>query len=45
MLTLYQRAGRSGQYTDDILQGFEGILQVDGYAGYNRLLNHSSEQV
>ena len=30
--------GRSGQYADDILQGFTGILQVDGYAGYNRLI-------
>jgi len=37
--------GRSGQYAVDILQGFEGILQVDGYAGYNRLLDRSSEQV
>ena len=31
--------GRSGKYADDILQGFSGILQVDGYAGYNRLLD------
>jgi transposase len=23
----------------DILQGFKGILQVDGYAGYNRVLD------
>ena len=30
--------GRSGQYADDILKGFTGILQVDGYAGYNRLI-------
>jgi transposase len=30
--------GRSGQYANDILQGFTGILQVDGYAGYNRLI-------
>jgi transposase len=30
--------GRSGQYADDILQGFGGILQVDGYVGYNRLI-------
>lgn len=30
--------GRSGQYAEDILQGFSGTLQVDGYAGYNRLL-------
>ncbi|WP_279511563.1 IS66 family transposase [Klebsiella pneumoniae] len=30
--------GRSGQYAEQILQGFTGILQVDGYAGYNRLI-------
>ncbi len=30
--------GRSGHYAEDILTGFEGTLQVDGYAGYNRLL-------
>ena len=31
--------GRSGTYASQILQGFEGILQVDGYAGYNRVLD------
>lgn len=31
--------GRSGQYADEILSGFGGVLQVDGYAGYNRLLD------
>ena len=30
--------GRCGQYPVDILQDFAGILQVDGYAGYNRLI-------
>jgi len=30
--------GRSGRYADEILTGYAGILQVDGYAGYNRLL-------
>lgn len=30
--------GRSGQHAERILQGFTGILQVDGYAGYNRLI-------
>lgn len=30
--------GRGGQHAEQILQGFSGILQVDGYAGYNRLL-------
>lgn len=29
--------GRSGIYAENILNGFSGILQVDGYAGYNRL--------
>ena len=37
--------GRSGQYADDILKGFSGILQVDGYAGYNRLLKRADDQV
>lgn len=30
--------GRSGQHAERILQGFGGVLQVDGYAGYNRLI-------
>jgi len=37
--------GRSGKYADDILQGFSGILQVDGYAGYNRLLKRTDHDV
>ena len=31
--------GRSGKYASQILQGFSGTLQVDGYAGYNRVLD------
>lgn len=31
--------GRSGKHAVEILQGFEGTLQVDGYAGYNRVLD------
>jgi hypothetical protein len=31
--------GDPGQYATQILQGFSGILQVDGYAGYNRVLD------
>ena len=31
--------GRSGQYADDILKDFTGVLQVDGYTGYNRLIH------
>ena len=30
--------GRGGLHAEQILQGFGGILQVDGYAGYNRLI-------
>ena len=29
--------GRSGSHAMDILAGFDGILQVDGYAGYDAL--------
>ena len=29
--------GRGGEYAERFLDGFDGILQVDGYAGYNRL--------
>jgi transposase len=37
--------GRSGQYAEDILKGFSGTLQVDGYAGYNRLLRRPAQDV
>lgn len=37
--------GRSGQHADNILKGFSGILQVDGYAGYNRLLKRPAQDV
>jgi hypothetical protein len=37
--------GRSGQYAEDILDGFSGTLQVDGYAGYNRLLKRPARDV
>ena len=29
--------GRGGEHAEEFLEGFDGILQVDGYAGYNRL--------
>jgi transposase len=29
--------GRGGTHAEDMLKGFEGILQVDGYKGYDRL--------
>lgn len=37
--------GRSGHYADKILNGFSGVLQVDGYAGYNRLLKRPAQDV
>lgn len=36
-IALYDyQPGRSGQYAVDYLNGFNGYLQVDGYAGYNQ---------
>ena len=29
--------GRGGEYAEEFLDGFDGILRVGGYAGYNRL--------
>ena len=29
--------GRAGKHAEEFLKGFKGILQVDAYAGYNRL--------
>ncbi len=29
--------GRSGEHAERILEGFDGLLQVDGYGGYHRL--------
>ena len=37
--------GRSGQYAEEILDGFSGTLQVDGYAGFNRLLKRPAQDV
>lgn len=37
--------GRSGQYAENILKGFSGTLQVDGYAGDNRLLRRPAQEV
>ncbi|QFI66395.1 Mobile element protein [Sinorhizobium alkalisoli] len=31
--------GRGGHHAERILHGFTGVLQVDGYAGYNRLIS------
>lgn len=38
-VTFTYAPGRGGQHAERILQGFGGILQVDGYAGYNRLIS------
>jgi len=38
-VTFTYAPGRSGKHAVDILQGFEGVLQVDGYTGYNRVLD------
>ena len=35
--------GRGGEHADRMLAGFEGILHVDGYAGYNRLADDRRE--
>ncbi|MCT4682637.1 MAG: IS66 family transposase, partial [Roseicyclus sp.] len=37
--------GRSGQHADNILSGFSGTLQVDGYAGYTSLLKRPTQDV
>jgi hypothetical protein len=35
--------GRAGQNAERILRGFDGILQLDGYQGYNRLTRPSRQ--
>jgi len=35
--------GRSGKHAEEFLKGFNGILQVDGYSGYNRLTKAGRE--
>ncbi|SCQ00036.1 IS66 family transposase, partial [Anaerobium acetethylicum] len=32
-------AGRSGMYAKDFLDGFKGLLQCDGYQGYNKVMD------
>ncbi|MFS4439515.1 IS66 family transposase [Paracoccaceae bacterium GXU_MW_L88] len=39
------RQSRGGEHAEDILRGYRGILQVDGYAGYNRLAKLDREGV
>lgn len=31
--------GRAGKYARDFLEGFSGLLQCDGYQGYNKVLD------
>jgi len=33
--------GRGGIHAEKFLAGFKGILQVDGYSGYNRLTKNT----
>ena len=35
--------GRGGKHAEEFLNGFNGILQVDGYAGYNRLTRNERD--
>ena len=30
-------SGRGGEHAEQFRKGFDGILQIDGYAGYNRV--------
>ncbi len=36
--------GRGGAHAERMLEGFEGVLQVDGYGGYNRLADDRRER-
>lgn len=36
-VTYHYAPGRGGEHAETFLQGFVGVLQVDGYAAYNRL--------
>ena len=42
---LPMRRGDPASMQTTILKGFSGILQVDGYAGYNRLLKRPAQDV
>lgn len=37
----FYAGGRGGIHAEEFLGGFKGILQVDGYAGYNRLTKNT----
>lgn len=36
-VVFHYRPGRSGDYADEILDGFDGTIQVDAYGGYSHL--------
>ena len=36
-VVFHYRPGRSGDYADEILDGFDGAIQVDAYGGYSHL--------
>ena len=36
-MVYFYAPGRGGEHAEKFLDGFDGILQVDGYAAYNRL--------
>ena len=36
-VVFHYHPGRKGEYADQILTGFDGIIQVDAYGGYSRL--------
>jgi len=36
--------GRGGEHAEALLKGFGGVLQVDGYQGYNRLVGQDREE-
>ena len=40
-VVFFYAPGRGGDYAERFLDGFNGILQVDGYTGYNRLTGRS----
>jgi transposase len=42
-VTFHFEQSRKGEHAEDILDGFKGTLQVDGYAGYNRLTRDSRD--
>jgi hypothetical protein len=40
-VVFFYAPGRSGKNAETFLRGFDGILQLDGYQGYNRLTRPS----